>query len=79
MSENTRTTVAKVNAISMTKVDAAICTLHAPKLLQRAARYEAVMFTVFDPGEGDSARGRFTGQLSGAVRPLLEWTVDRID
>jgi lipopolysaccharide transport system ATP-binding protein len=62
-----------------TKVDAAVCTLHAPKLLQRAARYEAVMFTVFDAGEGDSARGRFTGQLSGAVRPLLDWTVDRID
>jgi homopolymeric O-antigen transport system ATP-binding protein len=62
-----------------TKVDAAVCTLHAPKLLQRAARYEAVALTVFDPGDGDSARGRFTGQLSGAVRPLLEWTVDRID
>jgi lipopolysaccharide transport system ATP-binding protein len=62
-----------------TKVDAAVCTLHAPKLLQRAARYEAVSFTVFDPGDGDSARGRFTGQLSGAVRPLLEWTVDRIE
>jgi lipopolysaccharide transport system ATP-binding protein len=61
------------------KVDAAVCTLHAPKLLQRAARYEAVMFTVFDPGDGDSARGLFTGQLSGVVRPLLEWTVDRID
>jgi lipopolysaccharide transport system ATP-binding protein len=62
-----------------TKVDAAVCSLSAPKLLQRAARYEAVAFTVFDPGDGDSARGRFTGQLTGAVRPLLEWTVDRID
>jgi lipopolysaccharide transport system ATP-binding protein len=62
-----------------TKIDAAVCTLHAPKLLQRAARYEAVSFTVLDPGDGDSARGRFTGQLSGAVRPLLEWTVDRLD
>jgi lipopolysaccharide transport system ATP-binding protein len=62
-----------------TKVDAAVCSLRAPKLHQRAARYEAVSFTVFDPGAGDSARGRFTGQLSGAVRPLLEWTVDRIE
>jgi lipopolysaccharide transport system ATP-binding protein len=62
-----------------TKVDVAVCTLHAPKLLQRAARYEAVSFTIFDPGDGDSARGRFTGQLSGAVRPLLEWTVDRLE
>ena len=62
-----------------TKVDAAVCSLRAPKLHQRAARYEAVSFTVFDPGAGNSARGRFTGKLSGAVRPLLEWTVDRIE
>jgi lipopolysaccharide transport system ATP-binding protein len=62
-----------------TQVDVAVCTLHAPKLHQRAQRYEAVAFTVFDPGDGDSARGRFTGPLSGAVRPLLEWTVDRIE
>jgi lipopolysaccharide transport system ATP-binding protein len=70
---------ANLLAEGTTKVDAAVCTLHAPKLRQRAARYEAVSFTVFDPGDGDSARGRFTGQLSGAVRPLLEWTVDRIE
>jgi lipopolysaccharide transport system ATP-binding protein len=62
-----------------TTVDVAVCTLHAPKLHQRAQRYEAVAFTVFDPGEGDSARGRFTGQLSGVVRPLLDWSVERID
>jgi lipopolysaccharide transport system ATP-binding protein len=58
-------------------VDVAVCTLRAPKLHQRAARYEAVLFTVFDPGDGDSARGRFTGDLSGVVRPLLEWSVER--
>jgi lipopolysaccharide transport system ATP-binding protein len=62
-----------------TKVDVAVCTLRAPKLHQRAQRYDAVAFTVFDPGDGDSARGRFTGPLSGAVRPLLEWTADRIE
>jgi lipopolysaccharide transport system ATP-binding protein len=60
-----------------TTVDVAICTLRAPKLHQRAARYEAVLFTIFDPGDGDTARGRFTGQLSGVVRPRLEWSVDR--
>jgi hypothetical protein len=38
-----------------------------------------VSFTVFDPGDGDSARGRFTGQMSGVVRPLLEWSVERVD
>jgi lipopolysaccharide transport system ATP-binding protein len=62
-----------------TTVDAAVCTLRAPKLYQRAQRYEAVSFTVFDPGDGDSARGRFTGQMSGVVRPLLEWSVERVD
>jgi lipopolysaccharide transport system ATP-binding protein len=62
-----------------TTVDVAVCTLHAPKLFQRAQKYEAVAFTVFDPGDGDSARGHFTGQLSGVVRPLLEWSVRRVD
>jgi lipopolysaccharide transport system ATP-binding protein len=62
-----------------TTVDVAVCTLRAPKVHQRAARYDAVLFTVFDPGDGDSARGRFTGQLSGVVRPLLEWPVERVD
>jgi hypothetical protein len=39
--------------------------------------YEAVSFEVLDPGEGDSARGRFSGQWRGVVRPLLDWTVER--
>ena len=37
---------------------------------------DAVSFHVQDPGEGDSARGRFTGQWQGVVRPLLEWTTE---
>jgi lipopolysaccharide transport system ATP-binding protein len=60
-------------------VDAAVCTLHAPKLHPRAFRPDAVSFMVYDPGDGDSARGRFTGQLRGSVRPLLEWTTERVD
>jgi lipopolysaccharide transport system ATP-binding protein len=62
-----------------TTVDVAVCTLRSPKLHGRAQRYEAVSFAVFDPGDGDTARGRFTGQLSGVVRPLLEWSVERVD
>ena len=62
-----------------TSVDVALCTLRAPKLLQRGAWYDAVSFYVVDPGDGDSARGRFTGQLRGVVRPLLEWTTERLD
>jgi lipopolysaccharide transport system ATP-binding protein len=60
-------------------VDVAVCTLRNPKLHQRAQRYEAVAFPVFDPGDGDSARGLFTANLRGAVRPLLDWSVERID
>ena len=60
-------------------VEAAVCTLHAPKLHPRAFMPDAVSFSVVDPGDGDSARGRFTGQLRGAVRPLLDWNVERLD
>ena len=58
-------------------VEAAICSLDFPKLEHHAAVYEAVSFEVLDPGEGDTARGRFSGQWRGVVRPLLEWTVER--
>jgi lipopolysaccharide transport system ATP-binding protein len=62
-----------------TSVDVAVCSLYAPKLYQHAAAYDAVSFQVYDPGDGDSARGRFTGELRGVVRPLLEWTTERVD
>ena len=63
-----------------TSIDVAVCTLRAPKLYQRAAQYDAVSFYVFDPGDGDSARGRFIGgQLRGVVRPLLDWTTERVE
>jgi lipopolysaccharide transport system ATP-binding protein len=60
-------------------VEAAVCTLHSPKLHPRAWRPDAVSFHVYDPGDGDSARGRFVGQLRGPVRPLLQWTVQPLD
>jgi lipopolysaccharide transport system ATP-binding protein len=63
-----------------TSIDVAVCTLRAPKLHQRAAKYDAVSFYVFDPGDGDSARGRFIGgHLRGVVRPLLDWTTERVE
>jgi lipopolysaccharide transport system ATP-binding protein len=58
-------------------VDVAVCSLAAPKLLHHLVVNQAVSFHVFDPGEGDSARGGFTGQWKGVVRPLLEWTSER--
>ena len=35
-----------------------------------------VSFHVQDAAEGDSARGLFTGQWKGVVRPLLDWTTE---
>jgi lipopolysaccharide transport system ATP-binding protein len=58
-------------------VDPAVTSLGAGKLFPHAGARQAVSFHVHDPGAGDSARGRFTGQLRGVVRPLLEWTVEK--
>ena len=57
-------------------VEPAVSSLGSGKLLPHAGARQAVSFHVHDPGEGDSARGRFTGQLRGVVRPLLEWTLE---
>ena len=61
----------------LTTVDVSVCSLNAPKLRGHAGYYNAVSFHVQDPGEGDSARGLFIGQLKGVVRPLLEWTTEK--
>jgi lipopolysaccharide transport system ATP-binding protein len=63
----------------LASVDVAVCSLRIPKLYQHAADYDVVSFHVYDPFEGDSARGRFAGQLRGVVRPLLEWTSAQVD
>ena len=34
---------------------------------------DAVAFNVYDPAEGDSARGDFGGDVFGVVRPKLKW------
>jgi lipopolysaccharide transport system ATP-binding protein len=60
------------------RIDVAVCSLHSPKLYQHAAAYDAVGVFVFDPGDGDSARGNFMGDLRGSVRPLLDWTAERV-
>jgi lipopolysaccharide transport system ATP-binding protein len=57
-------------------VDADIMTIASPKLVPHASARFVVSFHVYDPAEGDSARGRFTGQWKGVVRPLLEWTTE---
>jgi lipopolysaccharide transport system ATP-binding protein len=57
-------------------VQVTISSLHAPKLVTHANARDAVSFHVQDYGEGDTAKGLFTGQLQGVVRPLLEWTTE---
>jgi lipopolysaccharide transport system ATP-binding protein len=52
-------------------VDASLVTLE-PTILEFDA-CEAVSFQVIDSHDGDSARGDWTGNLPGVVRPLLKW------
>ena len=58
-------------------IDAAVCSIRSPKLHHHVSVHEAVSFHVQDPAEGGSARGTFTGQWRGVVRPLLDWTSER--
>ena len=58
-------------------VEVSLCAIGAtgsPKLVHHGVVPDAVSFHVHDPGEGDSSKGRFTGQLRGAVRPRLDWS-----
>jgi lipopolysaccharide transport system ATP-binding protein len=57
-------------------VDVSIVTIASPKLHPQANRNQVVAFHVYDPREGGSALGLFSGQFRGAVRPLLEWTCE---
>ena len=56
--------------------DIAVCSVHAPRLVHHFQERSALAFHVQDPGLGDSARGPYTGQWRGVVRPLLQWTVE---
>ena len=40
---------------------------------EQARRNDAVRFHVFDPLEGDSARGEYSGPFGGVIRPKLQW------
>jgi lipopolysaccharide transport system ATP-binding protein len=60
----------------LTTADVSVCVFGHGRLLPLASARLAVSFHVQDPGEGDSARGLFTGQWQGVVRPLLEWTTE---
>ena len=55
-----------------------IVTLASPKLIPHAGWFHDVAFHLYDPAEGDTARGLFQGQWRGAVRPMLEWTTEEL-
>jgi lipopolysaccharide transport system ATP-binding protein len=57
-------------------VDVGVCSVGTTKLHPHTGANDVVSFHVRDPGEGDSAKGPFTGQLQGVLRPLLEWTTE---
>jgi lipopolysaccharide transport system ATP-binding protein len=59
-------------------VQVGICSVSTHRLDHHVSVHDAVSFHVQDPGEGDSARGRFTGQWKGVVRPLLDWTTEEL-
>ena len=60
-------------------VDVGLASVGAPKLVTRLNAPNLLTFHVRDPAEGDSAKGLFTGQVRGAVRPLLEWSSSEAD
>ena len=60
-------------------VDVTVASLEsggAGKLTNHVNVPALIRFHVRDPGLGDSAKGFFTGQLRGGVRPLLDWTTE---
>jgi lipopolysaccharide transport system ATP-binding protein len=61
----------------LASVDVGIGSFGGPKIVNQINFPGLLSFHVQDPGVGDSAKGLFTGQLRGAVRPLLEWTCTR--
>ena len=40
--------------------------------------HDCAGFTVVDPMEGDSARGRFPAEMPGMIRPILNWETRRV-
>jgi lipopolysaccharide transport system ATP-binding protein len=58
-------------------LDVAISTL-APTTIFHVYERGLLSFHVRDEGEGDSVRGRYTGPLPGAVRPMFPWSSESL-
>lgn len=46
---------------------------------RHAMASDAVGFRIFDPIEGDSARGIYTGPVAGIMRPKLDWKTEVLE
>jgi lipopolysaccharide transport system ATP-binding protein len=57
-------------------LDIELIRLATPKPELQAAAFQVVAFHVYDPGEGDTAKGLVGTEWKGAIRPLLEWTTE---
>jgi lipopolysaccharide transport system ATP-binding protein len=57
-------------------VDVTIASFGAGRLVNHLNVPSLLQFHVTDPSLGDTAKGLFTGQLRGGVRPLLNWTTE---
>ena len=60
-------------------VDVAVASFGGPGLVNHVNVPGIVKFHVHDPGEGDTAKGLYTGQLRGGVLPLLDWTTEFVE
>ena len=49
---------------------------HVPVMSIHIYDRDTVAFRIVDSFEGDSARGSYTGPLTGVVRPLVDWTTE---
>jgi lipopolysaccharide transport system ATP-binding protein len=61
----------------MFSLDVAISTM--TPLLVHVHERGLLTFNVVDPGEGDSLRADYAGDIPGAVRPKLPWKTERLD
>lgn len=57
----------------MVTVTVFVSTLTSGKTIQHVLERDVLSFQVYDPVEGDSAKGDYVGQWGGGVRPLLNW------
>jgi len=59
-------------AEGMIFVRCVLLTLNPPST--QFSKADVVAFRIVDSGDGDSARGDWTGTMDGIVRPMLPWT-----